>query len=104
MRAARELLKDLEYQVLSGSIDVNVNELVYNTKKVTKESMFVCIKGAAFDSHDAAADAAKSGAIVIVAERPVEVPEGICVVLVKDTRDALALISAACFDYPARKL
>lgn len=40
MRAARELLKDLEYQVLSGSIDVNVNELVYNTKKVTKESMF----------------------------------------------------------------
>ena len=88
MRAARELLKDLEYQVLSGSIDVNVNELVYNTKKVTKESMFVCIKGAAFDSHDAAADAAKSGAIVIVAERPVEVPEGICVVLVKDTRYA----------------
>ena len=104
MRAARELLKDLEYQVLSGSIDVNVNELVYNTKKVTKESMFVCIKGAAFDSHDAAAVAAKSGAIVIVAERPVEVPEGICVVLVKDTRYALALISAAYFDYPARKL
>ena len=104
MRAARELLKDLEYQVLSGSIDVNVNELVYNTKKVTKESMFVCIKGAAFDSHDAAADAAKSGAIVIVAEHPVEVPEGICVVLVKDTRYALALISAAYFDYPARKL
>ena len=104
MRAARELLKDLEYEVLSGSIDVNVNELVYNTKKVTKESMFVCIKGAAFDSHDAAADAAKSGAIVIVAERPVEVPEGICVVLVKDTRYALALISAAYFDYPARKL
>ena len=104
MRAARELLKDLEYQVLSGSIDVNVNELVYNTKKVTKESMFVCIKGAAFDSHDAAADAAKSGAIVIVAEHPVEVPEGICVVLVKDTRYALALISAAYFDYPVRKL
>ena len=104
MRAARELLKDLEYQVLSGSIDVNVNELVYNTKKVTKESMFVCIKGAAFDSHDAAADAAKSGAIVIVAERPVEVPEGICVVLVKDTRYALALMSAAYFGYPARKL
>ena len=47
MRAARELLKDLEYQVVSGSIDVNVNELVYNTKKVTKECMFVCIRGAA---------------------------------------------------------
>ena len=46
----------------------------------------------------------RSGAVVIVAERPVEVPEGICVVRVKDTRYALALISAAYFGYPARKL
>ena len=91
MRAARELLKDLEYQVLSGSIDVNVNELVYNTKKVTKESMFVCIKGAAFDSHDAAADAAKSGAIVIVAERPVEsVVLGLAKILKDDNYKSVA--------------
>lgn len=104
MRAARELLKDLEYEVLSGSIDVNVNELVYNTAKVTKECMFVCIKGASFDSHEAAAQAAAGGAVVIVAERPVEAPARTCVVLVKDTRYALALISAAYFGYPARKL
>ena len=104
MRAARELLKDLDYEVLSGSIDVNVNELVYNTAKVTKECLFVCIRGAAFDSHNAAGEAAENGAVVIVAERPVEVPEGTAVVLVKDTRYALALISAAYFDYPAKKL
>ena len=104
MRAARELLKDLEYEDVSGSVDVNVNELIYNTKMVSKECMFVCIRGAVFDSHDAAAEAAAGGAVVIVAERPVEVPEGICVVRVKDTRYALALISAAYFGYPARKL
>ena len=104
MRAARELLKDLEYEVVSGSVDVNVNELIYNTKMVSKECMFVCIRGAVFDSHDAAAEAAAGGAVVIVAERPVEVPEGVCVVRVKDTRYALALISAAYFGYPARKL
>ena len=104
MRAARELLMDLEYEVVSGSVDVNVNELIYNTKMVSKECMFVCIRGAVFDSHDAAAEAAAGGAVVIVAERPVEVPEGICVVRVKDTRYALALISAAYFGYPARKL
>lgn len=104
MRAVRELLKELEYEVLSGSVDLNVNDLVYNTAKVTKECLFVCIKGMAFDSHDAAAKAAEAGAVVIVAEHPVEVPEGITVVLVKDTRYALALISEAYFDYPARKL
>ncbi len=104
MRAARELLKDLKYEVVSGSIDVNISELVYNTKKVKKECMFVCIKGSTFDSHDVAGEAAKNGAVVIVAEHPVEVPEGTAVVLVEDTRYALALISAAYFHYPAKKL
>ena len=104
MRAARELLKDLKYQVVNGSIDVNVSELVYNTKKVKKECMFICIKGANFDSHDVAGEAAKNGAVVIVAEHPVEVPEGTAVVMVEDTRYALALISAAYFDYPAKKM
>ena len=104
MRAARELLKDLKYEVISGSIDVNVSELVYNTKKVKKECMFVCIKGATFDSHDVAGEAAKNGAVVIVAERPVDVPAGTTVVLAEDTRYALALISAAYFQYPAKKL
>ena len=104
MRAARELLKDLKYEVLSGSIDVNVSELVYNTRKVKKECMFVCIKGATFDSHDVAGEAAKNGAVVIVAEHPVDVPAGTTVVLVEDTRYALALISAAYFGYPAKKL
>ena len=104
MRAARELLKDLKYEVLSGSIDVNVSELVYNTRKVKKECMFVCIKGATFDSHDVAGEAAKNGAVVIVAEHPVDVPAGTAVVLVEDTRYALALISAAYFGYPAKRL
>ena len=104
MRAARELLKDLKYEVVSGSIDVNVSELVYNTRKVKKECMFVCIKGATFDSHDVAGEAAKNGAVVIVAERLVDVPAGTTVVLVEDTRYALALISAAYFQYPAKKL
>ena len=66
--------------------------------------MFVCIKGATFDSHDVAGEAAKNGAVVIVAERPVDVPAGTTVVLVEDTRYALALISAAYFQYPAKKL
>ena len=66
--------------------------------------MFVCIKGATFDSHDVAGEAAKNGAVVIVAEHPVDVPAGTAVVLVEDTRYALALISAAYFGYPAKKL
>ena len=101
MRTARELLQDLSYQVLRGNENTKVTELVYNTGKVTKQCLFVCIRGASFDSHKAAGEVAKKGAAVLVAERPVDVPEGVTVLLVKNTRYALALISAAYFHYPA---
>lgn len=104
MRTARELLQDLSYQVLSGNENTKVTELVYNTQRVTEQCLFVCIRGASFDSHEAAGEIAEKGAAVLVAERPVKVPEGVTVLLVEDTRYALALISAAYFGYPARRL
>ncbi len=104
MREVLELLKDLSYEVLSGSEHTKVKDLVYDTRKVTKESIFVCIKGTSFDSHEAAAGIVEKGAAVLVVEHPVEVPKDVTVLLVPDTRYALALISAAYFGYPARKL
>ncbi|MCI8853919.1 MAG: UDP-N-acetylmuramoyl-L-alanyl-D-glutamate--2,6-diaminopimelate ligase [Lachnospiraceae bacterium] len=104
MKTAGELLQDLSYQVLKGNENTKVTELVYNTGKVTEQCLFVCIRGASFDSHEAAGEAAKKGAAVLVVERPVEAPEGVTVLLVENTRYALALISAAYFDYPARRL
>ena len=104
MREVLELLKDLSYEVLSGSEHTKVKDLVYDTRKVTKESIFVCIKGTSFDSHEAAAGIVEKGAAVLVVEHPVEVPGDVTVLLVSDTRYALALISAAYFGYPARKL
>ena len=104
MKTAKELLKDLTYQVLSGDEDTKVTELVYNTKKITKDCIFVCIKGAVFDSHEVVDEIAAAGAAVVVVERPVKAPEGVTVLLVENTRYALALISAAYFDYPADKL
>lgn len=104
MRSAKALLKDLTYRVTSGTMDVQVSELVFNTKKIVKDCLFVCIKGAAFDSHDAVEEIVEKGARVLVVERPVTAPDGVTVVLVENTRYALALISAAYFDYPANKM
>ena len=104
MKTVSALLEGLQYQVIKGSADREVGALVCDTRKITAGCMFVCVKGAAYDSHEHIEEIVQKGAEVIVAERPVEVPEGICVVRVKDTRYALALISAAYFGYPARKL
>ena len=104
MKTITGLLERLDYRVIDGSLDGEISALVYDSRKVTEGCMFVCIKGAAYDSHEHTEEIAAAGARVIVAERPVKVPEGVTLVLVDDSRYALALLSAAWFDYPAEKM
>ena len=98
------LVQELEYELLQGSLEGEISELVYDTRKVTKDAMFVCIVGTAFDSHEKAVEVAAAGAKVLIVSKEVEVPENVTVIKVNDTRYALALISAAYFDYPAKTL
>ena len=104
MKQIKELIQALDYEVLQGTLEGDISELVYDTRKVIKDAMFVCIVGTAFDSHEKAAEVAEAGAKVLIVSKEVEVPENVTVVKVADTRYALALISAAYFDYPANTL
>ena len=104
MKQIIELLQSLDYELLQGTLEGEISELVYDTRKVTKDAMFVCIVGTAFDSHEKAEEVAAAGAKVIVVSKEVEVPEHVTVVKVADTRYALSLISAAYFDHPANTL
>lgn len=104
MKQIKELLQSLDYELLQGTLEGEISELVYDTRKVTKDAMFVCIVGTAFDSHEKAAEVAAAGAKVLIVSKEVEVPENVTVVKVSDTRYALSLISAAYFDHPANTL
>ena len=69
--------------------------------------MFVCMVGAVTDGHKYIPDAVEKEASVIVLEKEEEaaqIPENITVLKVESARLALALMSAALFDHPARKL
>ncbi len=108
-----KLLTGLEYKVAFGnteeSVDpsaVEITEVVNDNRKIKEGALFICIKGANFDGHSCAAEAAEKGAGAIVCEHDVELPEGcrMPVVRVDSTRYAMAFISAAYFDHPASKL
>ena len=98
------LLERVNYKCIQGNVDCEVKDVIYDSRKVSEGSLFICIRGAVVDGHTFAQDVAEKGASVIVAEEPVEVPEQVTVILVEDTRYAMALISAAYFGYPAEKL
>ena len=103
MRLA-QLLENIEYEVLCGSTDTEITEIVNDARKVKKGCVFPCIRGASFDGHKFAGEVAAKGAAAIVAEEKVEVPEGVTVILVKDTRIAMARMACAWYGYPAQKL
>lgn len=99
-----KLLERLDYEVLQGSVDIDIVTLVNDSREAEKGSAFVCVRGAVSDGHNYAADAAAKGAAALVVEREVNAPEDVTVILVKDTRYALALMSAAYYGYPAEKM
>ena len=102
-----DLCEKIEYRLLQGSMDTEVADVIYDSRKVTEGTMFVCMVGAVTDGHKYIPDAVAKGAKVIVAEREEackDVPEDVTVLLVESARHALAYLSAAYFDYPAKKL
>lgn len=100
----KDMLEQLKYTCVQGDVDTTVEELVYDSRKVSKNCVFLCISGAVYDGHAYAVEAVMKGAVAIVAEKDVELPPEITVIRVEDTRLALAYMSAAYFDHPARKL
>ena len=99
-----KLLENLEYELVAGSLNTEITTLVYDSRKVEKGSVFVCISGTVRDAHDFIPDVVEKGAAAVIVEKDVTVPDGVTVVKVADSRLALACMSAAYFDYPSKKL
>jgi len=105
MKELQGLFQGMEYEVLQGSLEGEITELVYDSRKAVPGCLFVCVKGAAFDGHRFAAPVADVGAkVIVVSDKVDDIRSDVTVVKVPDTREALALLSAAYFDHPADTL
>ena len=93
-----QLLNGLDYTLVQGSLDTEVVDIAYDSRKVQPGWAFVCIVGTNRDSHDYAMDVAGQGASVLVIEHRLdEVPQGVTVVQVESSRRALALTRSISF-------
>ena len=97
----KELFADAPKGMPEG-VTPEITDIVYDSRKVTPGCLFVCLRGAAVDGHDFAAKAAEQGAAAILAEEPITLP--VPVLVVENTRKALAEVSAAFFGHPAEAL
>ncbi|MDE7297470.1 MAG: hypothetical protein K2N94_01410 [Lachnospiraceae bacterium] len=103
-----DLLKEVETVQVSGDTGMEICDIVYDTRgDIVPGCVFVALSGVRFDGHDYLAEAIKKGAAAIVVEKEEKAAEfegQVTVILVEETRKALAYLSAAYFGHPERKL
>lgn len=95
------LIKNLEAKVI-GETNLDILDITYNSKKVKKGSLFVCLCGENSDGHDFAKDAERNGAAAILCEKQVQV--NISQIVVSSTRKALSKVFSCFYDNPQNKL
>jgi len=79
-----------------------ITSIEMDSRQVKKGSLFICIKGYTVDGHDFAEVAVQNGAAAIVAEHDLNV--NVPVVIVKDSRRAMAVLADAFYGQPTQKL
>lgn len=96
-----EVLKDIQYS-LKGN-DVDIKGIEYDSRKVTKGSLFVAIKGYNTDGHKYIEEAISAGAAAVLAEY-VEGELPVPAAITNNTRKALAAASARLYGQSAKRL
>src|SRR5690606_22487066 len=102
-------LKDILYKVsidaVRGSTLVDVSDIVFDSRKVSKNCLFVAQKGTLSNGHDYIENAIENGAVAIIHEDdPVHFHDYITYIRVSDANLALAIIAANFYNNPSEKI
>ncbi len=98
----KELLSGVSVLEMTADLEQNIGQVHYDSRKVTKGSLFVAITGFATDGNRYIPMALEKGAVAVVTAKK---PDGdIPYVLVENDRLALAQIGANHFSHPARQM
>jgi len=82
---------------------ISIAGINFDSRKINKNDVFVCIVGEHSDGHDFAQKAVANGAACIIAEKNIDVT-AVPVIVVKSTQDALAQAAAVVYGFPAKGL
>ncbi len=96
----------------AGDSAAEIDAICSDSRKVTRGSLFVAVKGFAFDGHEYISRAIGKGARAIVYENQEAADfqtyaislEGVALIKVESSRHALAIIAANFYDNPSEKL
>jgi UDP-N-acetylmuramoyl-L-alanyl-D-glutamate--2,6-diaminopimelate ligase len=105
MRYLSDIIEGLAFTELQGSADVEITDIVFDSRKVVPGCMFVAVKGTQVDGHDYILQAVEQGAIAVICEElPSRVTGEVDFLMVANSSAALGIVSANFYDNPSAKL
>ena len=104
----KELLVGLENLKVKGDLNLEIAGIENNSKNVKKGYLFVAIQGFSTDGHQYVENAIENGATAIMIQegcnlKGMKIPDDVTVVMAKDTREGLAIVSDNFYDHPSKK-
>lgn len=110
MMKLRDLLKGIKALEVYGDKDTDITGIAYDSRRVKKGNLFVCITGLKTDGHNYIEGAIKNGAGAIVIEKEMKNikdiidKHDISAIRVNDSRDVLSKLSSNFFNNPSEKI
>lgn len=105
MKNLKDILYKVAIQEVFGVTDLSVNQLVFDSRNVSKNDVFIAIKGGSVDGHLFIDKAISLGAKAIICEEiPVDKKDNITFIKVADSQVALAIMAANFYENPSSKL
>lgn len=103
------ILKDILYKVpllaVAGSTNVSINNLVFDSRKVTNNDVFIAIKGTVSDGHDYIQTAINQGCVAVICEQmPDSLVDAVVYVEVSNASSALAIMASNFYGVPSANL
>jgi UDP-N-acetylmuramoyl-L-alanyl-D-glutamate--2,6-diaminopimelate ligase len=100
-----KLAKAIKLTTTKGSLDIDIKQIVFDSREVMPGSLFVAIKGLRTDGHNYIDKAIAQGAVAVVLEElPEELDTSISYLQTEDSAKALGLLANQYYGEPSKSL
>jgi len=100
-----DILENIKIQKQVGTLDIQINKIEFDSRKVSANDIFVAIRGTLSDGHNFIETAIEKGAKTIVCQDlPLNLNENILYLKVKDTSEVLGLMACNFYENPSENL
>ena len=100
----KEILNGIHYEIIKGDLNIDINDICYDSRKVKSNDLFICLVGVNSDGHNYIDSAINNGAKCIIVEKNVNIDSDVTIIKVDNTRRYLSRLSINFFGNPSSEM